>query len=58
MRTGQKFAQIEEKVVVSTVLRKFRVEAAHTPEDAALMVKFECFFLWNIYFKKTFAFFF
>ena len=41
---GQKFAQIEEKVVVSTVLRKFRVEAAHRPEDAELMVKFECLF--------------
>lgn len=39
MHAGQKFAQIEEKVVVSTVLRNFRVEAAHKPEDAELMVK-------------------
>jgi hypothetical protein len=29
---------MEEKVVVSTVLRSFRVEAAHRPEDAILEV--------------------
>lgn len=36
--TGQKFALMEEKVVVSTVLRRFKVEAAHRPEDAILEV--------------------
>ncbi|XP_059474801.1 uncharacterized protein LOC132196280 [Neocloeon triangulifer] len=35
---GQKFALMEEKVVISTVLRKFRVEAAHSPEEAELQV--------------------
>jgi hypothetical protein len=29
---------MEEKVVVSTVLRQFRVEAAHTPDEAILEV--------------------
>jgi hypothetical protein len=29
---------MEEKVVVSTVLRSFKVEAAHRPEDAILEV--------------------
>ncbi|KAF4525161.1 hypothetical protein B566_EDAN014752, partial [Ephemera danica] len=33
---GQKFALLEEKVVVSTVLRRFRVEAAQTLEDTKL----------------------
>jgi hypothetical protein len=32
---------MEEKVVVSTVLRSFRVEAAHRPEDAILEVYFK-----------------
>ncbi|KAF4522756.1 hypothetical protein B566_EDAN009301 [Ephemera danica] len=35
---GQKFALLEEKVVVSTVLRRFRVEAAQTLEDTKLQV--------------------
>ncbi|CAB3362142.1 Hypothetical predicted protein [Cloeon dipterum] len=35
---GQKFALLEEKVVISTMLRKFRVEAAHKPEDAELQM--------------------
>jgi len=35
---GQKFALMEEKAVVSTVLRNFKVEAAHKPEDAELLV--------------------
>jgi len=29
---------LEEKVVVSSVLRRFKVEAAHKPEDAILEV--------------------
>ncbi|KAF4525165.1 hypothetical protein B566_EDAN014756 [Ephemera danica] len=35
---GQKFALLEEKVVVSTVLRRFRVEAAHSREEAKLQM--------------------
>ena len=35
---GQKFALLEEKVVVSTVLRRFRVEAAHSRDEADLQV--------------------
>ncbi|KAF4525167.1 hypothetical protein B566_EDAN014758 [Ephemera danica] len=35
---GQKFALLEEKVVVSTVLRRFRVEAAHSRDEADLQI--------------------
>ncbi|XP_065342934.1 cytochrome P450 4C1-like [Cloeon dipterum] len=35
---GQKFAMMEEKIVVSTVLRHFVVEAAHSIEEAQMKV--------------------
>jgi cytochrome P450 family 4 len=35
--SGQKFALLEEKVVISSVLRKYRVEAVDRREDLTLM---------------------
>jgi cytochrome P450 len=38
---GQKFAILEEKVLVSTVLRNFIIKAAHSPEEAILEVSYQ-----------------
>jgi hypothetical protein len=35
--SGQKFALLEEKVVISSLLRKYRVEAVDRREDLTLM---------------------
>ncbi|KAF4526281.1 hypothetical protein B566_EDAN010991, partial [Ephemera danica] len=32
----QKFALLEERVILSTVLRRFRIEAAQSPSDIRL----------------------
>jgi cytochrome P450 len=37
--TGQKYALMEQKVVLSTILRRFRIEAAQTREELKLKVK-------------------
>lgn len=36
---GQKFAQMEEKIVVASVLRRFHVEAIDKAEDLALLAE-------------------
>lgn len=36
---GQKFAILEEKMVISTVLRNFRVESVQKPEEVVLMAE-------------------
>lgn len=37
LSTGQKFAILEEKIVISTVLRQFRIETVDKLEDINLM---------------------
>lgn len=37
--TGQKFAMLEEKVVLSSVLRKLRLQSLDTREDITLLLE-------------------
>jgi cytochrome P450 len=38
---GQKYALMEQKVVISTVLRRYRIEAAHSRNEAILQVSYK-----------------